>query len=106
MTLLLLCSAGTGFSQTLHYGVEVTDMYCPYCLYHHDGYPCEHRYTVSLLDYPIVKKPAKLEPVKKPPVDNPLRIRLEKRMAEIDSTNFVKTNTVPMEIVPGLTPKN
>lgn len=106
LILLLLCTSGEGFAQTVHYGVGVTDMYCPYCLYDHYGYPCEHRYISVSDQIPPAKKPAQLEPVKKFPVDDPLRARQEKRMAVIGSTNFVNTSTVPMEIVPGLTPKN
>jgi len=105
LTLLLLCASGTGFSQTVHYGVGVTDMYCPYCLYNHYGFPCEHRYTVRVLDYPLVEKPKELEPVKPHPVIDPIRARLEKRMVEIDSAGFANTNKTRIEIVPGLTPK-
>ncbi len=103
---LLLCTSGAGFSQAVHYDIGVTDMYCPYCRYDHYGYPCEHRYTVSVMDYPTVEKPKELEPVKTHPVVDPIQARLEKRMAEIDSAGFANTNKTRIEIVPGLTPKN
>lgn len=103
----MMCTAEAGFAQTFHYGAGFTDRYHPYCLYDHDGFPCEHRYTVSLLDQIApAEKPVKLDPAKKIPTDDPLRARQKKRMTVIDSTNFVNTNTVQIEIAPGLTPKN
>lgn len=106
MILLLFCTSGAGFSQAVHYGVGITDTYCPYCPYDHYGFPCEHRHTVSVLDYPLAEKPKKLEPVKTNPVVDPIQARLEKRMEEIDSAGFANTNKIRIEIVPGLTPQN
>ncbi|MFA6172873.1 MAG: hypothetical protein WC701_04245 [Kiritimatiellales bacterium] len=106
MILLLLCSAGTGFSQMFHGDVGVMDMCYPYCRHDLYGYPCEHDYTLRVIDYPAIKKPVTLEPVKKSPVDDPFRTRLDKRMTVIDSAGFVNTNTVPIEIAPGLAPRN
>lgn len=106
LILLLLCTSGAGFSQTVHYEVGATDAYCPYCQHDHYGYPCSHRRTVSVLNYPLIKEPKELVPVKPHPVDDPIQARLEKRMVEITSPGFANTNKTRIEIVPGLTPKN
>ena len=100
----LFCIAGAGFSQTIHCGVS--DAYCDHYLCRLYGYPCDQRYTVRVLDYPLVEKPELLDPVKKFPVSDPFQTRLDKRMAAISATNFVSTNTIPINIAPGLAPKN
>ncbi len=108
--ILLLCSAGAGFAQSVYYGV--TDRchypgYGPGWWHDYDRYPNEYRCTVGVSDQiPPVRKKEELEPVKKYPVDNPLRSRLDQRMTAIESSGFVNTNKVQMEIVPGLAPKN
>jgi hypothetical protein len=102
----LLFSAGAGLSQTAHCGVGVTDTYCNHCLYDHYGYPCEHRYTLSLLEIPAKENPAALEPDKKTAIADPLQARFNKRMAVIGSAGFTNASKVRMEIVPGLAPKN
>ena len=102
----LLFSAGAVFAQTTHYGVSVTDTYCNRCLYDRYRYPCEHRYTLSLLEIPAKEKSAILEPDKKSPDTDPLQARFNKRMAVIGSAGFTNTGKIRMEIVPGLTPKN
>jgi len=102
--LLLLCIAGTGFAQTVHCGISETDFeHRMHDLY---GYPYEDRYTVRVLDYPLLKKPETLEPVKKFPVSDPFQAQLDKRMTAISATNFISTNTTPINIAPGLVPKN
>lgn len=106
LILLLLCTSGAGFSQAVYCGGGVTDTYCPYCLYDHYGYPCEHHRTVRVIDYPTVKKPELLEPEKKSLSSDPLQNRLARRMETITATNFVSTNAIPINIAPGLAPKN
>ena len=101
---LVLSGAAAAFAQTIHCGIE--DRYYPYYPYDRYGFPYEDRYSVSVLDYPLVEKPKTLEPVKTHPVVDPIQARLEKRMAEIDSAGFANTNKTKIEIVPGLTPKN
>ncbi|NOU36574.1 MAG: hypothetical protein HOO88_07375 [Kiritimatiellaceae bacterium] len=104
LIIVLLCSAGAGFSQTVRGGFSET--YCDHyrCRIHGDH--CDERYTVSLIDYPLAEKKEPLEQINKLSDDDPLQARLSKRMAAAGSTNFVRTNTAPFNMAPGLAPKN
>jgi hypothetical protein len=96
----LFCIAGAGLSQTVRCGVY--DPYCDHYRCRIHGYPCDERYTVRVFDYPAIKKPEILEPINKLSADDPLQARLSKRMAATSATNFVSTNTIPINMAPGL----
>ena len=76
------------------------------CPYGHYGYPCEHRHTVSIFELPAKTNPAIMLPAAKSLAGDPLADRLAKRMEPIlTATNFTKTNSVPFDMAPGLSPK-
>jgi hypothetical protein len=96
----LFCIAGTGLSQTVRCGVY--DTYCDHYRCRIHGYPCDDRYTVRVIDYPLVEKKETLEQIDKLSADDPLQARLSKRMAATRATNFISTNTIPINMAPGL----
>lgn len=100
----LFCIAGTGLSQTVRCGIY--DTYCDHYRCRIHGYPCDDRYTVRVIDYPLVEKKETLEQINKLSADDPLQARLSKRIAATSSTNFVSTNVIPINMAPGLAPKN
>ena len=108
LTLLALIATliyGTLIStaQTFDYGVTDTiyDRYTrtPY----EDVY--ERHYSRDIFEeFQRAKEDRKMiELIKKYPPEDPLQARLNKRMNDIGSTNFIaNTNRTPIEIVPGL----
>jgi hypothetical protein len=57
---------------------------------------------VRVIDYPLVEKKEPLEQIDKLSADDPLQARLSKRMAATRATNFISTNTIPINMAPGL----
>lgn len=100
LMLILTGLAGAGLAQTFHGGFS--DSYCDHRLCRMYGYPCEDQYTVHVLDYPPGKKSGELEPEKKRTDPDPLKARLSKRMEAIGGESFVNTNTIPINMAPGL----
>lgn len=103
--LILLGGAEICFPQTFSCNTSAATG-CRHCLYDAYGYPCEHRYTVSVLEIPAKEKSFLLEPTGKPPPGDPLQTRLTRRMAVINSSGFTNTDTLAIQMAPGLTPKS
>lgn len=101
---LVLALAGAACAQTFCGGLS--DPYCDHTRCRLHSYPYEDRCTVRVIDYPPVKKAESLKPDRKEDSNDPLRNRLEKRMAEISADGFIRTNTILIDIAPGLAPKN
>jgi hypothetical protein len=100
----LLGLAGAGTAQTFCGGLS--DPYCDHARCRIHGYPYEDRCTVRVVDYPPRKKPELLEAEKKQLTDNPLQNRLTRRMEDIATTNYIRTNSIPINMAPGLAPEN
>lgn len=101
---LVFALAGTACAQTFCGGLS--DPYCNHTRCRIHNYPYEDRCTIRVIDYPAKKKQELLEAEKRPLNNDPLQNRLARRMEVIATTNFVSTNAIPIDMAPGLAPKN
>ena len=100
LMMILTSLAGAGLAQTFH--GEFSDSYCDHRLCRMYGSPCEDRYTMRVPDCPPGKKSVELKPEEKLTDPDPLEARLSKRMEVIGGETFVNTNTIPINMAPGL----